>query len=586
MTTNEKHIFKPGAYQVEAKGHNSSLPMTVFFSENEIIDIKIDNSQESEGLSDEAFELIPHDILRGQTLNVDAVSGASASSRGIITGVSEAIEKAGGKAADWKNREKPEKEMTDEVEAKIVDSVVVGGGAAGLAAALRLHEKGQKVVLIEKRGFIGGAISISGGNQIVPGSKLQKQLGVEDDSPAKVIEDFKNNGDGSNVDHLLELLATEVGATTDWLSEYVDVEFDLADGLHNLPEYQVNRELAYTGGGAQFAATVREKIRDEKIEVLYSTEVKEIKSDQNGGVCGVVAVKDNGKTYIIVADSVILATGGYGNNKELLTEELQSVLYYGPTSSTGAGILLTDNEAINAQTINMEKGKIYPNGIEIEKGRAKSTIGGNIAVLPKNGLLVNTKGQRVTDERASNNEVLQAQLAQEDSMLYLLLDQKHFTIFVNEIGEGGINEVDVQAYLKQPDDQAPQFIKGDSLEELSKKAGMEADSLENTVERYNKFVEQGEDEDFGRELQFLKETIGAGPYYLVEQKPRFATTLGGLKVTENLQVLNKEDEIIPNLFAVGEAAGGVMGSDSPSGANNAWALTSGKRAADFIITKK
>ena len=123
---------------------------------------------------------------------------------------------------------------------------------------------------------------------------------------------------------------------------------------------------------------------------------------------------------------------------------------------------------------------------------------------------------------------------------------------------------------------------GQAMAELAGIVGMDAETLENTVKTYNTFVQNGKDEEFGRAAEYLTKEIGEGPYYLVEQKPRFATTMGGLVVTTNLEVKNTSDTVIPGLYAAGETVGGVMGDDSPSGANNGWALTSGKLAAEAI----
>lgn len=116
-------------------------------------------------------------------------------------------------------------------------------------------------------------------------------------------------------------------------------------------------------------------------------------------------------------------------------------------------------------------------------------------------------------------------------------------------------------------------------------AGIDPAALAATVERYNGFVESGVDKDFGRSKDYMTMKIGAGPYYLVEQKPRFATTMGGLVINEKLQVMNTGDQVISGLYAAGEVVGGVMGDDSPSGANNGWAVTSGKLAAESVAGK-
>lgn len=574
--------FKPGDYHVTAKGHNSDLPMVVTFSQSKITDIKIDSSGESEGLSDMVFEKLPQQIIEFQTLNVDAVSGASATSQGVIDGIADAALLASGQdAVDvLKNRQKPQVQKSTETVEETVDLVVVGGGAAGLAAAFRAEELGLSVTLIEKLSFIGGAISVSGGNQVVMGSRLQKEAGVTDDSAEIMYDDFMKNGNHANVPELLRLLAENVGPTTDWVHDYVGVQYDMKGGLHILAEYRKERELAYEDGGHGFAATVRQKMAASSINLLLQTKAQHLLTDDAGQVTGLVAVEDNGKTHRISAKAVVLTTGGYGNNKHLLPERLKNVLFYGTSSSMGEGLLMAQAPGIDAATRMLDQGKIYPNGVEVAPGSAKSTIGGNIAVLKENGLLVSTNGRRVINERASNHDILDVLMKQETNMLYLLLDQEHFEIFREEVAEGGISASDIDEWVANNGSKTPYIFHSDNLADLAASAGMDKEALMETVARYNQFVETGVDEDFGRQPQFLKKPVGQGPYYLIEQKPRFATTMGGLVVNTNLEVLNKEGQIIEGLYAAGEVVGGVMGTDSPSGANNAWALTSGKLAAE------
>ena len=566
---------------VEAKGHNSELAMNVTFSEERIEKIEADQSNESEGLSDQVFIRLPQQIIDGQTLNVDVISGASASSQGLIDGVAEAVEMAGASSEVLKARPKPTVQWSKEVVEEKADVVIVGSGAAGISAALRADQMGLKTILLEKLSFVGGAISISGGNQVVMGSKLQAAAGVCDDTAECMIEDFLANGSGLNVPELLSTLAENVGETTDWVHEYMGVEYDMKNGLHTLAEYRKNRELAYEDGGHGFAASARKALERSNVTIYLQTKAEQLLTDGNGKVTGLTAVEDTGKRHNIHAPAVILTTGGYGNNPNLLSSELNNILFYGTKSSTGDGILMTTTPELNAATRMMEYGKIYPNGVEVSQGYAKSTIGGNIEVLKRNGLLVNTAGKRVINERASNKKILEVLLQQDPQMLFLLMDAERFEIFTEAVEEGGITREDLERWIEN-EEETPQIFRADTLTELAEKAGMEHDSLVDTVARYNGWVEKQKDEDFGRQLEFLQEKVGEGPYYMIEQKPRFATTMGGLVANGQLQVLNRNDQAIEGLYAAGELVGGVMGSDSPSGANNAWALTSGKLAAESV----
>ena len=573
------NLFTPGTYTGVGAGKNGDITVEVTFSAEKIERITVVSHSETPSLSDAAIANIPMQIVESQSLGVDAVSGATYTSNGIVDAVADAVKQAGGDVEALKSvqiaaGEHVEEELTTDV-------VVVGGGGAGMSAAVRLAELGQQVILFEKASFLGGAISVSGGNQVIMGSQLQADNGVEDDSVESMVADFEANGAGKNNEEILTLFAENVGAATDWLVASCGIEFDA--GLHQLGEYSHNRELAYTGGGAGFAERMRKAVERSGATVYLSTKVESLLVE-DGAVVGVKAVSTDGtKEYTVHAANVVLATGGYGNNKDMLTEEMKSALYYGPATSTGDGIRMA--EAVNAQTANMEYGKRYPNGIEVDTGIAKSTIAGNIVGWTMSAILVNADGNRVVNEKASNRTILEEELQQPGGMLYLLLDSETFEVWKTKLAPAGISEGDIEKYLAANGTTTPVFAHGETLEEAAAAARVNAENLAATVEKYNSFVEKGEDADFGRNASYLTMKIGAGPYYLIEQKPRFATTMGGLVVNTNMQVLNQEGSAISGLYAAGETCGQVMGDDSPSGANNAWAITSGKLAADAIAAK-
>ena len=572
--------YTAGTYTGKADGRNGEITVDVTFSENAITDITVTEHQETAGIADAAINDLPGEIVASQSLAVDAKSGATITSEGIVNAVADAVAQAGGDA-DALRAVSVEKELSTETIEMTTDGVVVGGGAAGMAAAVRLEQLGKNVILLEKASFLGGAISVSGGNQVVMGSKLQAEAGVTDDTVESMVEDFMKNGANLNVPELINLYAENVGATTDWLNEDCGIAFDMEGGLHQLGEYSHNRELAYVGGGAGFATSMREAVEKSGATVLLSTRAQSL-NVEDGKVTGVTAQANEGTTYVITAENVILATGGYGASDTLLSDELASALYYGPATSTGDGVIMATADGINAATRLMEYGKRYPNGVEVSKGIAKSTIAGNITGWTMSAILVNAEGERVVNEKASNRTILEAELQQTGSELFLLMDSETFNVWKTKLAAAGLTEETIDGYVAANGTTTPVFAHGDTLEEAAAAAGVNGENLVKTVERYNGFVAAGNDEDFGRSADYMKMAIGDGPYYLVEQKPRFATTMGGLVVNTSLQVENTEGNVIPGLYAAGEVVGGVMGDDSPSGANNGWALTAGKLAAEAI----
>lgn len=573
----EAGIYTPGTYTGTAAGKNGDVKVEVTFSANAIDSVKVVEHSETAGISDGAIENIPAAIVENQSLAVDTVSGATITSDAILKAVADAVAQAGGDVEALKNVAAPAGEK--EAKELSADVIVVGGGGAGMAAATRLAQLGKSVILVEKSGFLGGAISVSGGNQVVMGSQLQIDNGVADDSVESMVADFEANGANKNNKEILTLFAENVGATTDWLVASCGITFE--EGLHQLGEYSHNRELAYTGGGAGFAEAMRKAVEEAGVQVLLNTKAESLIAD-NGTVTGVKAASSDAD-YTLTAGDVVLATGGYGANKDMLTDEMKSALYYGPASSTGEGIQMA--QAVGAQTANMEYGKRYPNGIEVSEGMAKSTIAGNIVGWTMSAILVNKDGNRVVNEKASNRTILEEELKQEGGELYLLLDAETFEAWKAKLAPAGISDADIEKYLEANGTTTPVFAHGETLEEAAAAAGINADNLKATVEKYNGFVAKGSDDDFGRAATYLTKTIGEGPYYIVEQKPRFATTMGGLVINTSMQVLNEAGEPISGLYAAGENCGQVMGDDSPSGANNAWALTSGKLAADAIAAK-
>ena len=569
--------FEAGTYQAKAPGMHGDVVVETMFAKDRIEAVKVVKQAETQGIGTKAVEVLPGRIVEAQSPNVDGVSGATLTSNAIRTAVADCVKQAGVDPASLVPLavKKAGRDETFET-----DVVVVGGGGAGMSATIRTRMNGLDVVLVEKMPFIGGAASISGGQVVAQGSKLQKAFGSKDDSVESMVKDFLANGNNLNDLSKLTLYAKNVGPTIDWLHEKVGVKF-IPNNLPFLAEYSHRRAVEFQGGAGTMAQHLREVIGSNGAKVLLSTKVESL-IVEDGKVMGVKAVDENtGVKYTIRAKKTLLSTGGYGNNKSMLTPEMQKVLYYGPVSSTGDGLKMAQGLGVKTQLL--QYGKRYPNGIEVAPGIAKSTIYANVGAFDQAGILVNVDGVRFVNEKASNRHILEPMLRNKNGQAYVFMDQKSWEGFYKRAPETGVSQADMDKYLANDGKSAPLFVKGATIEEVAKKAGINAEALKATVAKYNGFVKAKKDADFGRPVEYMKAEISAeGPYYIVEQKPRFATTMGGVCTDDNLNLVKTDGTVIPNLYGAGEIVGGVMGDDSPAGANVGWALTSGRVAADAM----
>lgn len=565
---NDEISFNAGKHIGKAEGHNGTIEVEVEFSEDEILAIEVLASEETEHLAELVYERIPEEVIEDQTTNVDFVSGATITSGAFKSAIIDAVKKANG------NPELLDKESTKELSTETIELeselVVIGGGAAGLSAALKAEQEGLTVILLEQTAMLGGHTALSGAYTLATGAEIQAELGVTDDTPEKAYADIMKNGGDLSIPEILSMYTEEMGESTDWTLDYIGAE--APDKLTPLSENGVDRALIYAGGGPALIQAYADKLEDTTVELYLDTTATSILTDGND-VIGVEAVAKDGTSYTITADTTVLASGSYGARSDMLPDELQDFVYYGASLADGKGLEM--GEEVGADTIHMGEVELFENGVEWLPGIAKSTYSGSMAAWEKSGILVDRDGKRVVSEKAPGKMIAKAQAEQEDSTLFLLMDQKTFDYFSDNIAGYGISQEMLADWLEVNGERGPVFANADTLEEVAKIAGVDQESLAATVEKYNTFVENGEDEDFDRNPDYMTEKIEAGPYYLVEQKPRYATTLGGLLVNEKLQVINTSGEVINGLYSAGDTAGGLRGNDSIPGSDVGWAITSG-----------
>ncbi|WP_279083060.1 flavocytochrome c [Lactobacillus apis] len=613
--------MKPGTYAVKAKGHGSSfMPMKVTLSQDRIEEIKVDSSGETKGVADEVFKRLPEQIINNQTLNVDAVSGATISSHGVVDGVSQAIKEAGGDPEEWANRPKPSADAGQDEEYN-TDVVVIGAGGAGLTATARTIQNNKKVVVLEKYPQIGGNTTRAGGplNAAEPEWQNQfKALSGEKESLEKLAqtpieeidseyqEDFKklqqqiNEYVESGADYLFDsVLLHEIqtylgGKRTDlngneihgnyalvtelvnnvldsvkWLTD-LGVKFDRSDVTMPVGALWRRGHKPVEPMGYAFIHVLGDWIEDHGATVLTETRATHL-IIENSKVTGVVAQGSNGSKITIHAQKVILTSGGFGANTKMVQkyntywEHIDDdIATTNSPAITGDGIAL--GKEAGADLVGMGFIQLMP----VSDPKTGELFTG-IQTPPENFIMVNQKGERFVNEFAERDTLAKAAIAN-GTLFYLIADDKIKKTAYNTTEES------LEAQVK-----AGTLLKADTLEELAEKAGMNPDTLVNTIKKYNSYVDAGNDPEFGKSAFNLKCEVA--PFYATPRKPAIHHTMGGLKINPKAQVLNEKDQVIPGLYAAGEVAGGLHAGNRLGGNSLADIFTFGRIAADTACSE-
>ena len=549
-TTKSDAKFKAGTYSATVTGMHE-MTVTVTVSDTEITDIQFDH-KETDGIGTPIIEQFPAIIMEIQGLGLDAVAGATLTSNAVIEGVAKCLEQAGADVEALKAI-KPAAAEKEEDKTIEVDVVVIGAGGAGMAAAVTANENGKNVLVVEKTSAMGGNTTLAGGalNAVDEGSDIAI---ANDDSVERHYTQTYEGGNKAGKPELIRILVEQAWDGVEWLKamgmEFIEGEvFTVTGGMWP----RAHKPVEPVGTG--FFKTYQSYMdTHEGIEVMYNTAAKEL-IVENGVVTGVICEGATGNTITVKAvNGVVLATGGFAGNVEMrqkyntqwadLGEQIKTTNAAG---ITGDGILMA--EAVGANLIDMGNIQLLPLG-DPETG----SLSGNIEHDVERRIFINKEGNRFVDEGGRRDVMTQALIAQTDSYMYILMDSDCYPTGdeVNNFNESA-NDLVAQG----------RAFKADTLEEMAELMGVPAENLIAAVEEFNSHVDDKSVDEFGRTLYSTK--IDTAPYYAAPRVPTVHHTMGGVEINVNCEVLDKDGNVIPGLFAAGEVTGGIHGENRLGG---------------------
>lgn len=416
---------------------------------------------------------------------------------------------------------------SEQVQTEKVDVVVIGGGLAGLTSAISAAESGARVVLMERSAALGGNSLLSTGSLYVGATSIQREAGLKDSSDAFYEEAMKASGNRRDPVQT-RMIADLGGPTVDWLIG-LGIKFDKK--VNVTMGSATPRQHHPIGNAPALINGLAEAAKKKGVRILVDTRAMNLLAGNGGVINGVEALR-KGRLLRFEAPAVILATGGFGANPGLvkkLNPGQADAIYAGHPGTTGDGLVMAMDRG--ADVVDIDVPWLTPT-VHLEK---KLLITSN--VISKGGILVDSKARRFTDEAASYEKASKAVMKTGEPFVYEIYDEN----------------VTEQVYRIADYRRMGMVMEAQTLDELAKKAGLDAATLKQTVAEYNEGLEKKSDK-FGRTIFGKK--LEKPPFGIVKVKPGTIMTPGGLKIDKETRVVKKDGSVIPGLYATGEATGG------------------------------
>jgi len=469
-----------------------------------------------------------------------------------------------------------------------VDLVIVGAGAGGLTAAVSAQEKGLSTVLLEKKPAVGGTGNFMEGTYAVE-SFMQKEAGVKLTKQQAFNEVMSYHHWKSNP-RLVKAIIDQSAETIKWIWDH-GVHFEeVKTAWLNKPNKTWH---IFPESGSNYIKAMVNIYTSKGGTLLTETPGKKLLLDKNGAVTGVIAENEDGEVIQVNAKSVILATGGYASNLEMIKK------YGGPESfptvlgSYGDGI----NMALSAGAALDGMGPLMLNGAFMLAPGEAICNGKNTelrAMFRQSLLYVNSHGERFFNEEVTIDWPLASNaISREGKFTYVVFDAETLKEFQTKGYLNGCgNWIKRGQPMKKFDELFPDNEKkgnafsGKTLDEVAKKAGFDPEAFKQTAKEITKYAKQGKDERFGKNPRTLR-AVEKGPFYVLKGQLHHLTSLGGSRVTEHLQVVNEQGNVIPGLYAVGGDAGGMYGDSYDltiaEGAASSFAINGARLAVKNIV---
>ncbi len=604
MTAMAEGSLPAGTYEGSGIGRNGTVAVEVTLSEDAITDITVTESKETMNIGTVAVDKMAERIVEAQSVNVDVVSGATMSSNALRNAVKDALKNAGVEDTYFDTEVEQETGKTVEESA---DVVVIGGGGAGLAAAVSAIQSGaENVLIVEKTDILGGDTNVNGGIYNTPDADLQLKTEMTDGNKAQVEaalaeepvsdahaalqaavqEDYDaylesgetgifdsanwyalqtwNGGDKVANLSLVENLANKAYEDLEWL-ESLGASFQ--DAISQGPGSLYPRTHDTPSGlGADYVNTYVDYLTENYSDnwtVFYGVAADELLVNEEGVVSGVHGTDEDGNEYTFTANhGVVLSTGGFAGNVDMRIEYCQGEKWpnlgtdvgcTGVASDTGDGIVMASQ--VGANLVDMDQIQLLhmcsPTKGTTDDNSAKDKSVDSI-------IFVNKEGERFTAEDGRRDDICKAVLDQTEGLFYAIesWDGNGDATLEELVTNNGVDYATEIA-------QGNMYI-GDTLEELAEQIGADPEKLTASVEAYNQSVEDGVSEDeFGRTTFVNK--LENGPFIAVPRKPSAHHTMGGVEINEEAEVLDVDGNAISGLYAAGEVTGGIHGGNRLGG---------------------